>query len=77
MVPRCVHVKSSHWSIILWVHYLVFFFFVFALMFPITNQGEVPAPVIGLIIFGEVIIFLFYILAINLIGTARYKNKMG
>lgn len=61
--------KASFWSIILWLPYLVLFIFIFANLFPITNRGDTPAPVSGLLILGQLIIYPIYLLVINAFST--------
>jgi hypothetical protein len=56
--------KESYWSIILWFPYLILLLFLFSYMFPITNRGEKPAPVSGLIIIGQLFIYPLYLLLI-------------
>lgn len=64
------HKKSGYWSIILWIPYLIMFLYLFAILFPITYRGDAPAPASGLIIFGQLIIYPFYLLIIYLIRYA-------
>lgn len=53
--------KAKYWSAILWLPYLFFFLFLFANLFPITNRGDQPAPVQGLIIIVQLITYPFYL----------------
>lgn len=50
---------------ILWLPYSIIFTFLFASIFPITNQGDSPAPVQGLILFAMIFSFPFYIAILN------------
>ncbi|WP_391115844.1 hypothetical protein [Psychrobacillus sp. L3] len=62
--------KSKYWSSILWLPYLIIFLFIFATLFPITYRGDDPAPASGLIIFGQLIIYPFYLSFIYFIRYA-------
>ncbi|QFF99189.1 hypothetical protein PB01_10295 [Psychrobacillus glaciei] len=62
--------KSKYWSSILWLPYLIIFLFIFATLFPITYRGDVPSPASGLIIFGQLIIYPFYLSCIYFIRSA-------
>ena len=50
---------------ILWLPYSIIFTFLFTSIFPITNQGDSPAPVQGLILFAMIFLFPFYIAILN------------
>lgn len=50
---------------ILWLPYSIIFTFLFASIFPITNQGDSPAPVQGFILFAMIFSFPFYIAILN------------
>ena len=63
--------KASYWSVILWFPYLILFIFIFAMLFPITDGGDTPAPVTGLVIMGQLIVYPFYLLIITVVGTAE------
>lgn len=62
--------KANFWTLILWVPYFVLFIYGFASLFPITNGGDVPNPVTGLVAIGGLIGYPFYILVLNMIGIA-------
>ena len=61
--------KASFWSIILWLPYLILFICIFANLCPITNRGEMPAPVSGLFIMGQLIVYPIYLMVINTFCT--------
>jgi len=50
---------------ILWLPYAAGFIYVLAILFPITDRGEVPPPAAGLVLIGAFILYPFYILLIN------------
>ncbi|MFJ7973614.1 hypothetical protein [Psychrobacillus sp. NPDC096389] len=53
--------NSKYWTAILWVPYLIVFLYIFANLFPITNRGDSPAPVTGLILLAQFISYPFYL----------------
>ncbi|MGE7113122.1 hypothetical protein [Lysinibacillus sp. NPDC047702] len=57
---------------ILWLPYTIIFTFLFASIFPITNQGDSPAPVQGLTLFAMIFLFPFYIAILNFL--CRFLN---
>ena len=62
--------KANFWTVILWIPYFVLFIYVIASLFPITNGGDAPNPVTGLLVLGGLIIYPLYILIINISGMA-------
>lgn len=60
--------KASFWTIILWLPYFIFFIYIFASLFPITNGGDYPNPATGLLAIGGLIVYPFYILILNFVG---------
>ena len=58
-----------YWSTILWFPYFILFTFVFAYLFPFTNQGDKPSAGTGFLFLVELIIYPFYLVFINFIGT--------
>lgn len=60
--------KASFWTIILWVPYFVILTYVSASLFPITNGGDAPNPVTGLLAMGGLLVYPFYILILNIVG---------
>ncbi len=63
--------KAGYWSVILWLPYVVLFIFIFAMLFPMTDGGDRPAPVSGLVIIGQLIVYPFYLLIITSVGSAE------
>ena len=63
--------KIGYWSVILWFPYVILFVFTFATLFPMTDRGDSAAPVTGLMIIGQLIIYPFYILVVTAVGSAR------
>lgn len=53
--------NSKYWTAILWVPYLIIFLYIFANLFPITNRGDTPAAVTGLILLAQFISYPFYL----------------
>ncbi|MDT3425570.1 hypothetical protein J2Z22_001089 [Paenibacillus forsythiae] len=60
--------RTRYLTCIFWIPYYALFISVFASLFPITNPGEEPLPVVGLIVMAACIVFPFYITLINLIS---------
>ncbi|QUG41268.1 hypothetical protein KD050_18630 [Psychrobacillus sp. INOP01] len=57
--------KANFFTVILWVPYFVLLIYVIASLFPITNGGDTPNPVTGLLAIGGLIVYPFYILILN------------
>jgi hypothetical protein len=66
-----------YWSTILWFPYFILFTIVFAILFPITNQGDIPTPGTGFLLIGELIVYPLYLLFINFFGTTLGNNLEG
>lgn len=70
--------KSNFYMMLLWAPYFFLFITVFARLFPITDPGETPAPVTGLIAIFMILVYPLYIGVIT--GGARllsnYKMKI-
>ena len=66
-----------YWTMVLWLPYMVFFIMIFAYLFPITDRGDRPAPVQGLVIMAQVIGFPFYIGFLNLISQFTNTDIEG
>ena len=66
--------KSNLWTILLWFPYFILFIYLFAHMIPITNGGDVPNPVTGLLVLFGLVIFPFYILIFNLFTFKDVKQ---
>lgn len=62
---------------LLWIPYFAVFTFIFALLLPITDPGDDPAPVLGLLFIGIFIIYPCYIAFINLISSKTEENKIS
>lgn len=62
--------NAGYWSVILWFPYVVLFVFIFAMLFPLNDGGDRPAPVSGLVIIGQLIVYPFYLLIITWVGSA-------
>lgn len=63
--------KANFWTALLWIPYFILFIYVIASLFPITNGGDAPNPVTGLLSIGGLIIYPFYILILNFFGMAN------
>ena len=59
--------NSKFWTAILWVPYWILFIIVFAILFPITNEGDQANPATGLLVIGGLIIYPLYTLTLNFI----------
>jgi hypothetical protein len=66
-----------YWSTILWFPYFILFTIVFAILFPITNQGDIPTPGTGFLLIGELIVYPLNLLFINFFGTTLGNNLEG
>ncbi|MGE7093621.1 hypothetical protein ACQKII_19625 [Lysinibacillus sp. NPDC048646] len=59
--------RANYWTMLFWLPYAVLFLILFAIAFPITNQGDMPAPVQGLILLAQLISYPFCIGFLNLL----------
>ncbi|OXM14610.1 hypothetical protein CGZ75_16955 [Paenibacillus herberti] len=66
--------KIRYFSLILWLPYLALFIYGFAVLFPLTNPGEKPVPVIGLLVLAGVIVYPLYLLLINVLSVLNTKK---
>lgn len=57
--------KARYWTIILWFPYLIIFIIIFSILFPMTDSGDDPSPVSGLIIMAQLVSYPIYLLFIN------------
>ena len=60
--------KSSYWTLILWVPYLIVLFYFFTVVVPL-NSGMMLFPRFSLLIFGSALLFPVYILFINVFAS--------
>lgn len=67
--------NAGYWSTVLWFPYFVLFEYIFTLLFPITYGGDKPAPVSGLIMLVEAILYPVYLAALNFISISL-RNRM-
>ncbi|WP_206098826.1 hypothetical protein [Paenibacillus paeoniae] len=69
---------ACYWSLLLWIPYFVLFVSLFAQLFPMTYQGDHPAPVTGLIIIAMTIAYPFYLaLPVSLGFWLNRRQKQG
>ena len=61
------HRRFVYWTTILWLPYTALFIFIVANVYPITYQGDMPAPVQGLILFAMLLFYPFYIVTLNIV----------
>lgn len=69
--------KANFFTVILWVPYFVLLIYVIASLFPITNGGDTPNPVTGLLAIGVVIVYPFYILILNFACISKDDKTIG
>jgi len=67
--------KSSFWSVLLWLPYLILFIFIFASLFPITNPADKGGPGDGILILGLLIFYPLYVLLLNAFSTFISDEK--
>ncbi|OZB98583.1 hypothetical protein [Paenibacillus sp. XY044] len=53
--------KPAYAATVLWIPYFILWIWGFSTLFPLTDPGDDPAPVTGLILIFEMILFPFYI----------------
>ncbi|QQP14953.1 hypothetical protein FJQ98_12305 [Lysinibacillus agricola] len=70
------HRRFIYWTTIFLLPYTALFIFIFACMFPITNQGDMPAPVQGLMLFAMLLFYLFYIGTLNMVCYCSKFDKV-
>lgn len=59
--------RLVYWTTILWLPYTALFIFIFVNVYPITYQGDMPAPVQGFILITMLLFYPFYIGTLSLI----------
>lgn len=69
--------KSAYAAAVLWIPYFILLIWGFSLLFPLTNPGDDPAPVTGLILMFEMIVFPFYIAFNTLLSAAVPAIRKG
>lgn len=67
--------KARYWTIILWFPYLIIFIMIFSILFPMTDPGDDPAPVSGLIIMAQLVSYPIYLLFINYMANLESVEK--
>ncbi|CAM3325015.1 hypothetical protein FITA111629_15725 [Filibacter tadaridae] len=67
--------KSSFWSVLLWLPYLILFIFIFASLFPITKPADKGGPGDGILILGCLILYPLYVLLLNAFITFTSDEK--
>ncbi len=63
--------KLNFLTAILWLPYFILFVFLFASLIPITNRGDDPNPVTGLLMMGGIMVYPFFILILTSLGMMR------
>ncbi|MBB6673316.1 hypothetical protein [Cohnella nanjingensis] len=61
---------ANFWSLLLWMPYFLLFAYTFAEGFPITDPGEYPNPIAGLIAIGAFVLYPIYLGLLNLAANA-------
>lgn len=69
--------KSKFLTVIFWVPYFVLLIYVFASLFPITNGGDTPNPVTGLLAISGLIVYPFYILILNFFSITSDEKTIS
>lgn len=62
------------WTSILWLPYAVAFMYVITSLFPITDRGETPPPVMGLLVILAALLYPLYILFLNFLTYVRNET---
>lgn len=63
--------RLNYFTTILWVPYFIWFVYFFVSLFPITDGGDDPNPVTGLLAIGALCSYPIYILLINVISSIK------
>ncbi|GIO60494.1 MULTISPECIES: hypothetical protein [Paenibacillus] len=69
--------KSAYIASVLWFPYFILWTWGFIALFPLTNPGDDPAPVTGLIFMFEMIVFPFYIAFNTFLSAAVPAIRKG
>ncbi|WP_153464539.1 hypothetical protein [Sediminibacillus terrae] len=67
--------NAGFWTAVLWIPYFLLFTYGFSRLFPITNPGDEPTPVLGLIILPGLFAYPFYILILTYIANTQVKEN--
>ncbi|MFZ0368689.1 MAG: hypothetical protein WAM07_03705, partial [Halobacillus sp.] len=66
--------KSDYLTVILWFPYFIFMTYMFVSVFPINHPADDPAPVLGLVLIGGVLMYPF-ILAFIIYASHSVRKK--
>lgn len=66
--------KLNYLAILLWIPYSLLLLLGFATVFPITDAGDKPNPVTGLILFAEMVIYPLILWFIIGMANSREEN---
>lgn len=69
--------KANFFTVILWIPYFVLLIYLIASLFPITNGGDTPNSVTGLLAIGGLIVYPFYILILNFVCITNDDKTIG
>jgi len=69
--------KSAYIASVLWFPYFILWTWGFIALVPLTNPGDDPAPVTGLILMFEMIVFPFYIAFNTFLSAAVPAIRKG
>ncbi|MFD1177995.1 hypothetical protein ACFQ3W_17030 [Paenibacillus puldeungensis] len=61
--------KASYFTVLLWIPYFVLFAYLFRIIFPMTNPGDDPNPVTGLVMIAALFLYPFFLLLVNLLAA--------
>lgn len=67
----CLKIKLI--TVVLWIPYLILVNFVFNNFFPMTNRGDLPTPILGLISMVLTIAHLFLIFLLSVLTVNKNK----
>ena len=66
--------KANFFTVLLWFPYFILFIYLYAAIFPITNGGDGPNPVTGLLALFGMIAYPVYIFILNLFTVSNVKQ---
>lgn len=66
--------KSRYVTTILWVPYFSLFVYGFRVLFPMVDRGDLPPPIVGLVIMAGLVVYPIYIALVTMLSMNNEKG---